>query len=59
LDEKALSAIQLCLSQEVLRDVIKVETDADLWLQLEGLYDKKPRKQAPSQGEVVNYMCGS
>ena len=30
-DEKALSAIQLCLSREVLRKVIKENTAASLW----------------------------
>jgi len=38
LDEKILSIIQLCLSQEVLQEVIKEETAAGLRLKLEGLY---------------------
>uniref|UniRef100_A0A7C9DXJ7 Uncharacterized protein n=1 Tax=Opuntia streptacantha TaxID=393608 RepID=A0A7C9DXJ7_OPUST len=41
LDEKALSAIQLCLSKEVLQEVIKEEIATGLWLKLEGLYTMK------------------
>ncbi|MCI18063.1 transducin/WD40 repeat-like superfamily protein [Trifolium medium] len=32
LDEKALSSIQLCLSKEVLREVVNETTAAGLWL---------------------------
>lgn len=41
LDEKALSAIQLCLAKEVLREVIHEESAAALWLKLESLYMTK------------------
>ena len=41
LDEKALSAIQLYLSREVLREVIHETTTAELWLKLESLYMTK------------------
>ena len=41
LDEKTLSAIQIFLSQDVLREVIKENTAASLWLKLEGLYMTK------------------
>ena len=41
LDEKALSAIQLCLTKEVLREVIHEETASGLWLKLESLYMTK------------------
>ncbi|KAL8160958.1 hypothetical protein V2J09_012447 [Rumex salicifolius] len=41
LDERALSAIQLCLSREVLREVIHEETAAGLWSKLESLYMTK------------------
>ena len=41
LDEKALSAIQLCLSKEVLREVANETTAAALWLKLESLYMTK------------------
>ncbi|KAE9608613.1 putative RNA-directed DNA polymerase [Lupinus albus] len=38
LDEKTLSSIQLCLSNEVLLEVANKETVAALWLKLETLY---------------------
>jgi hypothetical protein len=41
MDEKALSSIQLCLSKEVLREVVKETTAAGLWLKLETLYMTK------------------
>ncbi|KAG6502742.1 hypothetical protein ZIOFF_035029 [Zingiber officinale] len=41
LDEKALSAIQLCLTREVLREVIHETTTAGLWLKLESQYMTK------------------
>lgn len=41
LDEKALSAIQLCLSKEVLREVVHETTASGLWLRLESLYMTK------------------
>ena len=41
LDAKVLSAIQLHLSQEVLREVIKENIAASLWLKLEGAYMTK------------------
>jgi len=41
LDEKALSSIQLCLSKEVLREVVNETTVAKLWLKLETLYMTK------------------
>ena len=34
LDEKAVPAIQLCLSRELLREVINEDTAADLWKKL-------------------------
>lgn len=41
LDEKALSAIQLCLAAHVLLEVLEKATMADLWLGLETLYMTK------------------
>ena len=41
MDEKALSAIQLCLSREVLREVINEKTATDIWSKLESLYMTK------------------
>ena len=41
LDIKALSAIKLCLSNEVLREVADEMTTAELWLRLESLYMTK------------------
>ena len=41
MDEKALSLIQLSLSDEVLREVLKEETAAGIWLKLESLYMTK------------------
>lgn len=41
MDEKALAVIQLCLSNEVLREVIQEKTAATLWLKLESLYMTK------------------
>ena len=38
IDEKALSAIQLCLSREVLCEVINEKTTTDIWSKLESLY---------------------
>ncbi|PHT53674.1 hypothetical protein CQW23_08136 [Capsicum baccatum] len=40
-DEKALSTIQLCLSREVLREVINEKTAAGIWSKLESLYMTK------------------
>jgi len=41
LDIKALSAIQLCLSDEVLQEVVDEMTAIELWLRLESLYMTK------------------
>jgi len=41
LDEKALSSIQLCLSKEVLHELVNETTVAGLWLKLETLYMTK------------------
>ncbi|KAL5781745.1 hypothetical protein ACOSP7_006774 [Xanthoceras sorbifolium] len=41
IDEKARSAIQLSLSDEVLREVISEKTTKELWEKLESLYLKK------------------
>jgi len=41
LDEKAFSSIQLCLSKEVLREVVNETTAAGLWLKLETRYMTK------------------
>ncbi|KAF7834627.1 Retrovirus-related Pol polyprotein from transposon TNT 1-94 [Senna tora] len=38
LDEKALTAVQLCLSNDVLQEVISEKTTAGLWNKLEELY---------------------
>ena len=38
IDSKALSAIQLCLSNEVLREVGKETTTKGIWEKLESLY---------------------
>jgi len=41
MDEKTLSTIQLCLSCEVLLEVINEKTSADIWSKLESLYMTK------------------
>ena len=41
IDLKALSTIQLCFSNDVLREVVKETTSAGLWLELESLYMTK------------------
>lgn len=41
LDDKALFTIQICLTKEVLREVIHEETTAGLWVKLESLYMTK------------------
>ena len=41
MDAKALSAIQLCLSNEVLREVVKEITSKGIWEKLESLYMAK------------------
>ncbi|KAG8472618.1 hypothetical protein CXB51_034307 [Gossypium anomalum] len=41
LDEKALSAIQLCLANMVLQEVLKEKTSSALWKRLETLYATK------------------
>jgi hypothetical protein len=41
IDEKALSTIQLCLSNEVLREVLDQKTAKGLWDKLESLYITK------------------
>ena len=38
MDAKALSAIQLCLSNKVLREVVKEVTSKGIWEKLESLY---------------------
>ena len=41
LEMKAHSAIQLCLADEVLREVADEDTAVGLWLKLESLYMTK------------------
>ena len=41
MDAKALSAIQLCLSNKVLGEVVKEETSKGIWEKLESLYIEK------------------
>ncbi|KAL5740548.1 hypothetical protein ACOSQ2_029728 [Xanthoceras sorbifolium] len=41
MDDKALVSIQLCLSNEVLREVMQEKTAKDLWDKLESLYVTK------------------
>ena len=41
IDEKALSAIQLCITDDVLQEVLSEKTAAALWTKLESLYMKK------------------
>ncbi|KAL5787072.1 hypothetical protein ACOSP7_004021 [Xanthoceras sorbifolium] len=41
MDDKALASIQLCLSNEVLREVMQEKTTKDLWDKLESLYVTK------------------
>jgi hypothetical protein len=41
LDEKALSALQLSLSPDVLREVMNAKSAAELWNKLEELYMTK------------------
>ena len=41
MEETALSIIQLCLSQEVLREVINEKSAASIWSKLESLYMTK------------------
>ena len=38
IDSKALSAIQLCLSNEVLKEVVKETTTKGIWEKFESLY---------------------
>lgn len=54
LDEKVLSSIQLCLSKQVLREVIHETTAAGLWLKLESLHDQKSRQQDPTQRTFIH-----
>ncbi|MGV8065544.1 hypothetical protein PJP13_29370, partial [Mycobacterium kansasii] len=41
LDKKALSSIRLCLTDEVLYNVMREKTAAKLWAKLEDVYAKK------------------
>ncbi|MBA0642445.1 hypothetical protein Goklo_026829, partial [Gossypium klotzschianum] len=41
LHEKALSAIQLCLANMVLQDILMEKTSSTLWKRLETLYATK------------------
>ncbi|KAL5837325.1 hypothetical protein ACOSQ3_014494 [Xanthoceras sorbifolium] len=41
MDDKTLASIQLCLSNEVLREVMQEKTTKDLWEKLESLYVTK------------------
>ena len=41
LEEKALSAIQLCLAPHVLREVLDKATVVEFWVRLEELYITK------------------
>ena len=38
IDKKTLAAIQLCLTNEVLREIIHCITTTEIWLNLEQLY---------------------
>lgn len=54
MDEKALSAIQLCLTTEVLYEVLHEETAAGLWLKLESLYMTKSfANKIPFKGKTL------
>jgi hypothetical protein len=56
IDERALSAIQLSLSFDVLREVMHEKSATTLWKKLEELYmTKEPCKQATSQGASLHY----
>jgi len=51
MDLKATSIIQLCLTNEVMYNVMNKETTTELWSRLETLYivyDQKPLQQAVS-----------
>ncbi|MGV7343113.1 hypothetical protein PJI17_30905 [Mycobacterium kansasii] len=41
LDKKVLSSIRLCLTDEVLYNVLREKTTASLWAKLENMYAKK------------------
>jgi LTR polyprotein gag-polypeptide-like protein len=41
INAKALSAIQLCLANEALREDVKEESSKDIWKKLESLYMEK------------------
>ncbi|MGV7953797.1 hypothetical protein PJO47_29485, partial [Mycobacterium kansasii] len=44
LDKKALSSIRLCLTDEVLYNVMREKTATKLWAKLEDVYAKKSSK---------------
>ena len=44
LDERALSAIRLCLADDVLFNIVSEKTAAGLWIKLEKLYMTKSLK---------------
>ena len=49
MDAKALSAIQRCLSNEVLREVVKEVTSKGIWEELESLYMAKMAKSVTNR----------
>nr|CAD1827502.1 unnamed protein product [Ananas comosus var. bracteatus] len=60
IDDKALTTIQLCLSDEVLREVLNEKIAAGLWLKWESLYMTKflTNKLYLKQRFFILYMAG-
>jgi len=52
MDKKILFAIQLCLSREVLREVINEKIATGIWSKLE-IHDQKSCKQTPVKGATL------
>ena len=58
LDEKALSALQLSLFPDVLREVMNAKSAAELWKKLEKLYMTKSLANRPRLRAPLYYSYG-
>ena len=57
LDEKAMSATQLCLTKEVLHEMVHKTTTAALWTKLESLYMTKTLANKLRLKEMLYTIC--
>lgn len=58
MDQKALAAIQLCLSNEVLQEVINENTATSLWTKLRSLYEEESHNKIGCKVSYVHAYYG-